>query len=134
MTRVQLIMGRVKIILGLVLPALFLLVSADSFGVPTTGFGRDNLRRLHCSKGSGEHKAPLADNSFDSTVQRWTRRVNVQPGTDGFGPTATLAQPPSRPEQTIPSFVSLPASLERTQCWQFLWRTASDARAPSLVS
>lgn len=134
-SRVQLKMSRVKVILVVVMPALFLLVSADCFGDPTTGRGCSNLRCFLSSQGGGEHNSlPAEANSFDSTVQRWSRRANVQPGTDGFGEPVVLAQASLRSEQTISSFVPLPASLERTQSWQFLWRTALEPRAPSLVS
>ena len=126
-------MSRVKVILVAVMPALFLLASADCFG-DSTGCGCDNLRCLFSAEGSGKHKPPSTDNSFASTVQRWSRRVNVQPGTDGFGAPVALAQTPIRPEQTISSFVPLPASLEQIQSWQFYWRTASEPRAPSFVS
>jgi len=126
-------MSRVKVILVVVMPALFLLVSANCFGDQTTGRGGNTLRPLPSSQGSGKHKPASADNSFESTVQRCPR-VNVQPGTDGFGSPAFLAQSTIRPEQTISSFIPLPASLERIQSWQFLWRTALEPRAPSLVS
>ena len=132
--RVQLKMSRVKVILVGVMPALFMLVSTECFGDSTSSCHRDNFCCLFSPGGSGKHKSPSADNSFDSTVQRWTRRVNVQPGADGFGRSVALAQTPIRPEQTISSFVPLPASLERIQSWQFLWRTALEPRAPSLVS
>lgn len=133
-SRVQLKMSRVKAILVVVVPALFLLVDVDCFGELTTRCGGNNLRCLLSSKGSGEHRSASADNSFDSTVHRWSRRVNVQPGTDGFGAPVSLAQLTIRPEQTISSFIPLPASRERIQSWQFFWRTALEPRAPSLVS
>jgi hypothetical protein len=133
-SRVQLNMSRVNVIQVVVMPALFLLVSADCFGDAPKGCGCDNVRCSFFAEGSGKHKLPLAANSFDSTVQRWSRRVNVQPGTNGFGSTVTLAQTTIRPEQTIATFVPLPASLELIHSWQFLWRTALEPRAPSLVS
>ncbi len=132
--RVQLKMSRVRVILVVVMPALFLLVSADCFGDPTTGCGCDNLRCLFSAEAGGKHKSPSADNSFASTVQRWSRRVNVQPGTDEFGAPVGLAQTPLQPEQGISSFVPPLTSLELIQSWQFLWRTALEPRAPSLGS
>ncbi len=133
-SRVELKMSRVKVILVAVMPALFLLVYADCFGDSRTGCGCDNLRGLFSADGSDKHKSPSADNSFASTVQRSSRRVNVQPGTDGFGAPVALGQTPIRPKQTIPSFVPLPASPEQIQSWQFFWRTALEPRAPSSVS
>lgn len=131
---VQLKMSRVKVILVAVMPALFMLVAADSFGDATNSCRGNTFCCLSSAEGSGKHKSPPADNSFDSTVQRWSRRVNVQTGTDGFGTPVVLAQTAIRPEQAISSFVPLPGSLERLQSWQFLWRTALDPRAPSLAS
>lgn len=133
-SRVQLKMSRVKVILVSVMPAFLLLVSADCFGVPTIGCRCDNLRCLFSREGGGNHKSPSTDISFDSAVRRWGRQVSFQPGTDGFGTTVALAQALTRPGRTIPPFVPLPASLELNQSWQFLWRTASEPRAPSLVS
>ncbi len=127
-------MSRVKVILVVVMPALFLLVSADCFGDPTTGCGCDSIRCLCSAEGGGKHKAPSADNSFASTVQRWSRRVNVQPGTDEFGAPVAPDQTPTRPELTTSSYVPPLTSLELIQSWQFLWRTALEPRAPSLVS
>ncbi len=133
-SRVQLNMSRVKVILVAVMPALFLLVSADCFGAPTAGCGCTNLHCLFLAAGSGKRQSPAADSSFDSTVQRCCRRVSAQPGTDGFGAPVALAPTPVRPEQTIPSVVPSPAGLELIQSWQFLWRTALEPRAPSSVS
>lgn len=127
-------MSRVKVIVVAVLPALFLLVSADCFGDPTTGCGCGNFRCLFSAEGGGKHESPWADNSFTSTVQRWSRRVNVQPGPDEFGAPVALAQPRIQPEQAISSVVPPLTSLELIQSWQFLWRTALEPRAPSLVS
>ena len=133
-SRVQLKMSRVKVILVAVMPALFMLVSTDCLGDSTSSCHRDNFCCLFSPGGSGKHKSPSADNSFDSTVQRCTRRVNVQPGTDGFGTPVALAQTVIRPQQTISPFVLLPTNLEPIQSWQFLWRTALEPRAPSSVS
>lgn len=127
-------MSRVRVILVVVMPALFVLVSADCIGDSTTGCGCDNLRCLFSADGGGKHKSPSADGSFASTVQRWSRRVNVQPGTDEFGTPVALAQPRIQAEQAISSFVPPLTSLELIQSWQFLWRTALEPRAPSSVS
>lgn len=127
-------MSRVKVILVVVMPALFLLVSADFSGDSTTACRCDSLRCLFSAQESGKHKSPSADNSLASSVQRSSRRVNVQLGTGEFGAPVALAQTPIRPEQTISSFVPSLASLEPIHAWQFLWRTALEPRAPSLAS
>jgi hypothetical protein len=131
-SRVQLKMSRVRVILVVVMPALFLLVSADCFGDPTASC--DNLPCLLSAQRSGKNESSSADNSLGYTVQHSSRRVNVQSGTGGFGAPVALAQTATRPEHTTPSFVPLPASLELIQSWQFLWRTSLEPRAPSLVS
>ncbi len=127
-------MSRVRVIVVVVMPAFFLLVSADCFGDPATGCGCDRPPCLFPAQRSGKNKPSPADNSLGYTFQHSGRRVNVQPGTDGFGAPMALAQTAIRPEQSIHPFLPLPASLELIQSWQFLWRTAMEPRAPSLVS
>ncbi len=129
---VQLKMSRVKVILVVVMPALFVLVSVDCFGAPTTGGGCDSLGCLLSAQASSKNKS--APSAAASTVQRWSRRVNIQPGTDEFGAPVALDQTPTRPELTTSSHVPPLTSLELIQSWQFLWRTALEPRAPSLVS
>ena len=70
-SHVQLKMSRVKVILVVVMPALFLLVSADCFGDLTTGRGCNSLRCLLSSRREPQTQVGSADNSFESTVQRW---------------------------------------------------------------
>ena len=127
-------MSRVKVILVAVMPALFLLVSADCYGDPTTRCGCDKLRFLFSADGNSKHTSPLADIAFGQAVQRGSRRANVQPRTDGFASPVSLGQTQSfRPGQNTLSL--LPSiSLELAQSWQFLWRTALEPRAPSSVS
>jgi len=127
-------MSRVKVILVVVMPALFLLVSADCFDEPAAGCGCDNLRCLFSAGGGGKHKLPSPESSLAPPVQRWSRRGQAQPGIDEFGAPVILAQTPIRPEPTISSFGPPLASRELIQSWQFLWRTALEPRAPSLVS
>jgi hypothetical protein len=131
---VQLQMSRIKVILAAVIPALVMLVSWDWIGDSTRSCCGDNFRCLFSAEGNGKHKSSTADHSFDSTARRWSRRVNVQRGTDGFGTPVAPAQTEIRPEQTISSFVPLPGGRERIQSWQFFWRTALEPRAPSFVS
>ena len=124
-------MGRVRVILVTVLPAMFLLVSVDGFGACGGG---DNLRGFLAREGGAKHKSPSADTAVHSAVQRWSRRINVLPGIDGFLPPALAQRPSTQPGQPIGCFCLAGASLELAKRWQFLWRTASEPRAPSLVS
>jgi hypothetical protein len=133
-SRVQLKMSRVRVILVLVMPALLLLVSTDCFGDPATGCGCGDLRCFFSAEGGGKQKSSSPDSSCTPTVQRWCRRVNVQPGSDVSGGPVALAQTPIQSEQAISTFVPPLTSLELIQAWQFLWRTALEPRAPSLVS
>ena len=132
---VQRKMSRVKIILVAVMPALLLLVSVDSFGDSTTRCGCDHLRCLFSPDGSSKQGSPSLDNSFDQAVHRGGRRANLQPRTDSFSPLVTPAQTEiPRPGQNGSS-PGLPGiSLHLARSWQFLWRTALEPRAPSLVS
>ena len=123
-------MSRVRVILVAVWPAMLLLVSVDGFG---DYYGCGEFSCLLSVEGGGKHNPPSGDTSFDQAVRRWGRRINIQPGPDGFSP-AALAQRQPQSDHVIFSSVSFPVKLELAKCWQFLWRTASEPRAPSLVS
>jgi hypothetical protein len=130
-SRVQLKMSRARVILVTVLPAMFLLVSVDGFG---DGCGGDNFRGFLSPEGGAKQKTPSADTSVQPAMQRWGRRINVQPGIDGFSPPALAQRQSAQPGQPIGCFFLSGASLELAKRWQFLWRTALEPRAPSLVS
>jgi len=132
---VEVKMSRVKVILVAIMPALFLLVSADCFGDSTTRWGCNNFRCLFSADRNGKHKLPLADNSFAQAVHHLVRRTNVQPRTNGFAAPVALAQTPTLQLEQPGLSLGLPdINWELAQSWQFLWRTALEPRAPSLVS
>jgi hypothetical protein len=128
-------MTRGKAILASLIPALVLLVSLDCFSRSFTSCGCDATSGLLPAGGHGTQNQPSADNSFDQAVRRWSRRPNVQPGTDEFSSPAVLAAPQSALPAQSDRIFNLPlTNLELAQAWQFHWRTASEPRAPSLAS
>jgi hypothetical protein len=134
-SRLQVDLSRLKVILVVTVPAFFLLASADYFGDATSRCGYDNLPCLLSAEGNGKHKSPSSGNSIEPMVQRWSRRVNFQSGTQLFAGPLALAQTRSiHPEQAILSFLPSSPSPELANTWQFLCRAALEPRAPSLVS
>jgi len=128
-------MSRARSILIPVIPALVLLVCLDCFtdafcsgawGAPGYAAPADGH--------NNQNHAP-ADSSFDEAVQRWSRRLNVQPGSDGFSPPATVAlrEPATHDPSALCTHLPL-ANLALAQSWQFDWRAASEPRAPSSLS
>ena len=127
------IMSRTRTMLLIVIPALFLLASLDCFSGPVISSGCNLGRCLFSAGGHRQSKSSCADNPFDQTVRRWGRRISVQPRTDGFASTLALVHAHFPP----PNLTVYSVCLHRVHSglpWQFLWRTASEPRAPSLVS
>src|SRR5689334_19611198 len=81
-------MSRPRSILVSVIPALVLLASLDCYSFSSGAWGAPGFAVP--ADGHNQNHAP-ADSSFDESVQRWSRRLNVQPGSDGFSPPATVA-------------------------------------------
>jgi hypothetical protein len=133
--RVEVMMSRARAILVSLIPALLLGVSLDCFSDLLSSGGPDALYSLHAAGDRGQQHRPPADSSFAQAVQRWNRRLNAHPGSDGFGAPPALALSPSVLPDLTAARVALPlATLGLAQCWQFHWRTALEPRAPSLVS
>ena len=129
--RVELKMSRARIILVAVLPAMFLLVALE--GYSDCGAG-DNPPGFFSLAGGGQRGSPASDTSLPQAVRRCARRSHVTPGVQGFS-SLDLAQAPNfQPGPRMPFFVLAYTRLELANGWQFLWRTALDPRAPSLVS
>jgi len=131
---VELKMSRVKVILVVVMPAFFLLGSADYFDTPTR-CGCDYFRCLLLAEGSGKQSSPSADNSLDRVVHRWGRRISVQSATDGFASPVALPQThANRLDRRASSADPRTAVTDLSQSWQFLYRAALEPRAPSSAS
>jgi hypothetical protein len=131
---VELIMRRARAVLISMIPALALLASLNCFGAPLPG-GTCYSGNVLSPGGHGKHENHPATNSSDQALRRSSRRSNVQPGADGFAPPAAVAQGQSAiPRFTVVFSNPSQAGLELVQNWQFYWRTALEARAPSLIS
>ena len=134
-SRVKGMMSRAGAIWVSLIPALFLLAAVDCFSNTCSSCGCDELSCLRSANGHSKHNQPPADNSFDQAVRRWNRRLNIQPGSDGFASPAALALSQSALPAPTGHRVNLPlANLELARSWKFRWRTALEPRAPSSVS
>ena len=133
--RVELMMSRGRTILVSLVPALLLLASMGWLSEPPSSCGFEALCSLRSASDHAQDRQPPADSSFAQAVQRWNRRLNAQPGSDGFtGPAALPSSPFVLPRLLI-ARVALPLdNLELAQSWQFHWRAALEPRAPSLLS
>jgi hypothetical protein len=132
---VEFVMSRARAILVSLIPALLLAALVNGLGELVTCCACDHPGSSLCSSGHSRHDNPPANDSFDQAVQRWSRRLNVQPGADGFTPPATLAQAQfALPDRSITPVILPRLNPELTQGWQFHWRTVLEPRAPSLVS
>jgi len=118
-----------------VTPALFLLASVDCYGAPDNSCRSDVLRCLFTPGKSEKDKSSSTDSAFDQALRRWSRRINIQPATDGLAsPADSVKTHLGRSELTV-AFVNVASTRpELASRWQFLCRTALEPRAPSLVS
>jgi len=128
-------MNRARTIVVSLIPALLLVGSLNCFGDLVCGYAGDHSGSGLFAGGHGRQHVPTSDNSFDQVVRRWSRRINIQPGSDGFPSPALIAGSQHVfPVQTAGSCDCPRLTWGLAQCWQFRWRTALEPRAPSLVS
>jgi hypothetical protein len=121
--------------LAVLISVLWLVASVhaviDAAGPGFVGLDRSSKSGVeHSRDGSLEHAFYV-----NPAAQRINRRLASQPSNDDSSP-PLIAKPPAlrsadRPSTLLWSSVAPPGLVE---CWQFLWRTASDARAPSRIS
>ena len=129
-----LMMSRARAILVSLIPVLVLLASADCLNDSLSSCECNGLSCLLSTSGHGKQNEPLTDTSFDRDVERWSRRSNIQPGSDGFSsPVSFWLSQSVLPEQTFHPIYPPVANLVLAQAWQFHWRAASEPRAPSSV-
>ncbi len=131
---VEKMMNRANTILVSLLPALMLVGSMNCFGETIRPAAIDRFHTSVLSGNKGNHKGTACNNA-DQAVRRCGRRANLQPGPDGFPSVAIGAVSHtiiSDPTLGSPEFPCCPLGL--AQSWQFLWRTALEARAPALAS
>ncbi len=133
--RVKRTMNRARVILALLIPALWLLASMECLSNPISGLkdeqpGSGISERRHAERGSS-----TCAHSLEQSARRWNRRLNVQSGPDGLCGPAVLSQSQflALDWRVVPSVCChLPPGL--ANCWQFHWRTALEPRAPSRAS
>jgi hypothetical protein len=129
---VKVVMSRPRSILVSVIPALVLLASLDCYSFSSGAWGAPGFAVP--AGGHNQNHAP-ADSSFDEAVQRWSRRLSVQVGSQGFSQPVGLALWQTAAGVPAGRWTNLPrANLALAQSWQFHWRAASEPRAPSSAS
>src|SRR5690348_8591564 len=101
-------MSRVRAIWVALMPALLLVATVNCIGDPITGCSSDPRDSLLRANGDAKDGDSPANDCFDQAIQRWSRRLNLQPNADGFDPTATLAQerfslPDATPDSAKPA-------------------------------
>jgi hypothetical protein len=127
-------MYRINLMLGSLLPALWLVAGGDCLLDPAA---RGPACRCIASafQGSASRATPDADQGLPAASFRQAgRRAWIQPGADGFSP---FLCPESQSWAFAPAARIEPGCGQITDlaaCWQFLWRAAGEPRAPSLAS
>jgi hypothetical protein len=128
-------MNRARVILALLIPALWLVASMECLSDPVSGLKGEQPDSGISASRHGERGSTTSACSVEQSARRWSRRLNVQSGPDGLHGPAVLSQSQFlAPDwRVVPSVCShLPLGL--ANCWQFHWRTALEPRAPSSVS
>jgi hypothetical protein len=134
--RVKRTMARVKTVLALLIPALWLVASMSCALDPVNGFVSEGSSPTLTVRGNGKADSSIPSDSLAQSARRWSRRINTQSGHDGPSTPAALTSgqfPPTIQNASLPARSSL-FSLNLGNCWQFYWRTALEPRAPSSVS
>ena len=128
-------MARVKTVLALLIPALWLVASMSCPYDPVNGFVSERSSSTLSARGHGKNDSSAYSDSLAQSARRWGRRFNIQSGHDG--PSTAVALSSWHALSTAQQF-TLPAqsrfSLNLANFWQFYWRTALEPRAPSSVS
>ena len=128
-------MDRVRIVIGSLLPALWVLAARHCLADPVSGY-TDGCCRPAVSASEGSKHAPSKDaRSFEQSARLLNRRMGTQIGW-GFVP-VPIAISASGFDDLVRFSAPLTVSTEAlglAKCWQFYWRTASEPRAPSFVS
>ena len=122
-------------ILASLLPALWLVASANCLVDPVSGSASNRLDSTVSAGGHGEPDAASSVCSFEQSARRWSRRLNHQSGPEGFASPVTVSQFELLKLEHIEGLpVDAKSSFGLANCWQFHWRTALEPRAPSSVS
>lgn len=128
-------MQRMRLILGSLLPAVWLLASGYA-GVDTlSGYAGGCCVVSILSAQAGQRLPVPGSCAFDESARSWSRRHLLDSGAESFPPPLEASDPAS-PRLLVGALRAQVSedSLALAQSWQFFWRAASAPRAPSLVS
>jgi hypothetical protein len=128
------IMHRAKLILSLLIPALWLAGSLGSFSNQVLFSAAGDPGTFLCAAGH-KHDLSTSVGSFDQAIRRAVRRATIQPGLDRMLTPVVIAQAGVHStDLSFSSPVCSPAALGLAQSWQFRFRAALQPRAPSRLS
>jgi hypothetical protein len=128
-------MDRVRIALGSLLPALWLVAAGHCLADSVSGRA-DACRPTTVSAADHGGQPPLTD---AHASEQWARLMHRRGGMHSGWIVDLLPPPAWRGElHTLVDWSVLPTvsseALGLAKCWQFYWRTALEPRAPSAVS
>jgi len=131
---VKRVMNRMRLLLGAMLPALWLLATGHCCLGSTTDFAGQRCGASTIAPHDGQRLPSPCSCSFEQLARTASRRAWVN---SGFGGPPLLVASDSAFLDCLPNEGSLrvcrfSAGLDNS--WQFHWRTALDPRAPSSVS
>ena len=129
------VMDRIRVMLGSLLPALWL--SASGYCLLDAISDYEGDRHVACvsSTRPGHHLPLQGSCSCEQSARCWSRRAWAHSGPDGVSPflaASDWAHPRLLLGDVPLTLSEVPLGL--AQCWQFHWRTALAPRAPSSVS
>ena len=129
------VMDRIRVMLGSLLPALWLSASGYCLLDAISDYEGDRQGTSIFATRPGNRLPLQGSCSCEHSARCWSRRAWAHSGPDGF-PQFLAASDWAHPGLLLGD-VPLTLSegpLGLAQCWQFHWRTASAPRAPSSVS
>jgi hypothetical protein len=129
------VMNRIRVMLGSLLPALWLLATGHSFLDSISEYAGDRHVASIFATRQGNRLPIQGSCSFEQSARCWSRRVWVHSGPNGFPPFLSAS------DWALPGLLQVDVALTLSdgplglaKCWQFHWRTALGPRAPSSVS
>jgi hypothetical protein len=133
--RVKGVMSRMRVMLGSLLPALWLSATGYCLLDSISEYAGDRRVVSIFATRPGNRLPLQGSSSFEQSARCWSRRVWVHSGPDGFPPFLAAS------DWALPGLLQADVSLALSdgplglaKCWQFHWRTALESRAPSSVS
>jgi hypothetical protein len=130
-------MKRLKIMVASLLPLLWLAATASGFtDAPGCGAGCGQRASISAAAGSGQ-RDPVGNFNLSKqqALRNLSRRAGMSCASDGKSlPLISSASGLPRLERGSSLFSVVEAPADLVRCWQFYMRTASEPRAPSVVS